>query len=278
MSLGMKLMAPMEQVRDVPCLVDSFYERMFLYSSSVLLPILLFIVLTLVVVDVDVVVRWIQQSTRTPAPATPLTPPPVASPPLIWKQQEQEHFSKPTASSISDSSGSSSHWIVAYGYTTRDELDELMDLLGAYGPTLQTHANGNWLAVHYEGRLAAEKALCRQPIRLSSLSLCGTVRASQQLLQGLLAEPPVPLMSTNDSNANNNSSTHRSTLTMTHTTHQRFSSLQEEDILAHHASDGRTNEQGSLSRRLPTSVCEKFFSWYFAWDKDDDKEAKPHLD
>jgi hypothetical protein len=40
MSLGMKLMAPMEQVRDVPCLVDSFYERMFLYSTSVLLPIL----------------------------------------------------------------------------------------------------------------------------------------------------------------------------------------------------------------------------------------------
>jgi hypothetical protein len=164
---------------------------------------------------------------------------------------------------------------VAYGYTTRDELDELMDLLGAHGPTLQTHANGNWLAIHYEGLLAAEKALCRQPIRLSSLSLCGTVRASQQLLQGLLAQPPVPLISANDSNADNNSSTHLSLTT--HTTHRQFSSLQEEDILAHYPSDGRTNEQGSLSRRVPTSVCEKFFSWYFAWD-DDDREAKSHLD
>jgi hypothetical protein len=46
MSLGMKLMAPMEQVREIPCLVDSFYERMFLYSTSLLLPIL-FISLTL---------------------------------------------------------------------------------------------------------------------------------------------------------------------------------------------------------------------------------------
>ena len=162
------------------------------------------------------------------------------------------------------------NWVVAYGYTDRQEFNDLMRVLSGHGSIRQQHSNGNWLAVQYDNTLSAEKALCCQPIRLAnSPSLCGTVRANSQLLQSLLSQPPsssnaepkgfltaAPKL---DSNSPRKKMFHEA---------QRNQSLEEEDILAHY-------DDYDTTRQAPTSVCEKLFAWYFGWSYE---TPHPHSD
>ncbi|CAJ1940485.1 unnamed protein product [Cylindrotheca closterium] len=180
---------------------------------------------------------------------TPITPPPVNSPRLL-------HQSPVLVNQRSDfPSCDSGNWVVSYGYANREEYKELERILTSYGAIIDSQANANWLAIKYESRLAAEKALCSQPIKLSSNSLCGTVRGSSQLLQTLRAQQP------NDSLK---SVEHGLSAVKTKGKEMTLGSagLSEEDILAQYD----VQDQYDSDWRHAGSICEKVLAWLFGWD------------
>jgi hypothetical protein len=175
-----------------------------------------------------------------------------------------------TAVVVSHESSTHNHWVVGYGYTNREEYQELLEVLTSHGPILQKQeSSSNWLAIQYEGLLAAEKALCSQPIRLAySGALCGTVRGSPQLLQGLQARSHNLLLTASKEPTTTTLTTSNNALV-----YHKASSLNEEDILAQYVEE---DEEGN---RRSTSVCDKLFAWYFGWS-DDSKHLQyhPHSD
>jgi hypothetical protein len=197
-------------------------------------------------------------------------PAPVASPYILNHQTPTKtstiHSNNTSYSSFSE------HWVVAYGYRTTQEYHELMDRLTSYGKIVkQQSSNGrnNWFALQYEGFLSAEKALCGQPIILSTNSLCGTVRGSPELLQGLVGGGVGDYSPASGQNVflSIEDEAHTTTNNTVVGGKSTYSSLKEEDILAY-GSHGKTDR---AHRRK--SVCEKVVSWYFGWS-----DEHPHLD
>ena len=187
-----------------------------------------------------------------------MSPPPIASPPLLL--HEKQSLGTSNTAVVDDG-----NWIVAYGYTCLEEHDELLEILSGYGLISERQSNGNWLAIRYKNSLSAEKSLCCQPIRLSnSPSLCGTVRASRQLLQGLRAQPPRTTSSEASSIVRNYEYP-----ASTGIDPQRQMPLQEDDILANYEEEGQ-------HKRMSTSVCDRLFDWYFGWG--DQRGSHPHSD
>jgi hypothetical protein len=192
-------------------------------------------------------------------PTTALVAVPVASPPLLEKKSKSDIYSRESSSVFSSESLVADHWVVAHGYTSSSEYKELLGMLSSYGTIQSQEAGGNWLAVLYESRLSAEKALCCQPILLSN-TLCGMTRGTPSLLQSLSSgkgekqqqdtmkgeEPLAGASSHNDIKGGN---------------------LKERDILMleNSAYESRKPYQ-------PKSVCDKIFAWYFGW------EDHPHSD
>lgn len=186
----------------------------------------------------------------------PITPPPVNSPRLL-------HPSALVNSRSDFPSGDSGNWVVSYGYGSREEYKELEGILTSYGSITSSQANANWLATKYESQLAAEKALCSQPIRLSSNSLCGTVRGSSQLLQTLRAQQPNDSLKSAVYRLN---AIERKDKEMTHGS----AGLSEEDILAQYD----LQDQYDSDWRQSASICEKVLTWLFGWDNV--PAQKPH--
>jgi hypothetical protein len=66
---------------------------------------------------------------------------------------------------------SSPAWVLIYGYSTRAQYDQLLQLAAEWGQILDTRGScvpgrSNWLAVQYETELQAEKAACHQHFEL----------------------------------------------------------------------------------------------------------------
>jgi len=190
---------------------------------------------------------------------TPITPPPANSPRLL---QHSQVLANP---SNDFPSGDSGNWVVSYGYANREEYKELERILTSYGSIINSQANANWLAIKYESRLAAEKALCSQPIRLTTNSLCGTVRGSSQLLQTLRAQQPNDSLKSAEY-AFNAVETKGKEMTL------GSAGLSEEDILAQYD----VQDQYDSDLRHSGSICEKVLAWLFGWDKV--PAHKPHAD
>lgn len=195
--------------------------------------------------------------------ATVSTPIPVASPPLLQKESNNDTYFN-SSSRYSSESLVADHWVVAHGYTSSDEYEELLRILSSYGTIKKQEAGGNWLAVLYESRLSAEKALVSQTILLKN-TLCGMTRGTPSLLQSLSSSKGEK---------------------------QRQNIIQGEDKISDQSgSNGKGNEDrsGNLKERdilmlensayestkpyKPKSVCDKFFAWYFGWE-----EEHPHSD
>ena len=176
--------------------------------------------------------------------AKDFTPPP----PVQTPEPMRNRLAPSTSTSLSEAENT---WVVAYGYSNREEYLELLQILLGFGTIIEQQSNRNWLALKYEARLSSEKALCSQPIVLSSASLCGTVRGSPQLLRRLSAQSPSEVLALRNPGPSSKS------LAMT----QR-KLLQEEDILAEYAI-----ESTDVNKRAPSSVCEKLMFWYFGWEQ-----------
>ncbi len=188
------------------------------------------------------------------APAS--TPIPVASPRLLQNKPTTDNYFKDTTSTFSSESLVADNWVVAHGYTSLNEYKELLGVLSSYGTIQSQESGGNWVAVLYESRLSAEKALTCQPVLLSN-TLCGMTRGTPQLLQNLSSsgQPPPRANIIEDEPAK---AAAAATATL---------NLNERDILCleNSAYESRTPYK-------PKSVCDKVFAWYFGW------EDHPHSD
>mmetsp|Transcript_4855 Transcript_4855/g.10855 ORF Transcript_4855/g.10855 Transcript_4855/m.10855 type:complete len:348 (-) Transcript_4855:15-1058(-) len=199
-------------------------------------------------------------------PAALSIPMPGGSTPLLVKKADNDNDSYfKESSGFSSESLVADHWVVAHGYTSSSEFKELLGVLSSYGTIQAQEAGGNWLAVQYESRLSAEKALCCQPILLSN-TLCGMTRGTPTLLQslssgkgekhqqdlfpgggGVQATEPPEQRQHNGKNVDA-----RGTRGI----------LNERDIL-------RLENSAYESRQpyQPNSVCDRVFAWYFGWDE-----------
>lgn len=199
-------------------------------------------------------------------PAAVSTPVPVASPPLLEKKSNTDSYFKESSSSFSSESLVADHWVVAHGYTSSNEYKELLSILSSYGTIQSQESGGNWLAVLYESRLSAEKALCCQPILLSN-TLCGTTRGTPSLLQSLSSgkgDNRLQDMMQGEQEKLAGASDHDGKR-VDYATNR--GNLKERDIL-------QLENSAYESRKpyQPKSVCDKVFAWYFGW------EEHPHSD
>eukprot|EP00533_Pseudo-nitzschia_delicatissima_P015086 CAMPEP_0197278128 /NCGR_PEP_ID=MMETSP1432-20130617/18145_1 /TAXON_ID=44447 /ORGANISM="Pseudo-nitzschia delicatissima, Strain UNC1205" /LENGTH=308 /DNA_ID=CAMNT_0042744455 /DNA_START=47 /DNA_END=973 /DNA_ORIENTATION=- len=179
------------------------------------------------------------------APTAASTPVPVASPRLLQNKPATESYFRDATSNFSSESLVADHWVVAHGYTSLNEYKELLGILSSYGTIQNSESGGNWVAVLYESRLSAEKALCCQPVLLSN-TLCGMTRGTPQLLQSLNSgEKPKPMFEE-----------------PTKTMDFEDRNLNERDILC-------LDNSAYQSRQAykPKSVCDKVFAWYFGWEE-----------
>ncbi|GKY95279.1 hypothetical protein MPSEU_000489900 [Mayamaea pseudoterrestris] len=86
-------------------------------------------------------------------------------------------------SASSDIVGTSGCWILVYGYTTHEQFKTLLNEFSSYGRVVDYkspsgESRQNWLALQYESRLEAEKALCHDDIQIDSGVYCGVKRLS----------------------------------------------------------------------------------------------------
>jgi len=181
---------------------------------------------------------------KTPTMARVSTPVPVTSPPYLGANK----------CNTSSSSCFESHWVVAYGYTSSTEYKELLAILSSFGRIQRQEASCNWLAVQFESRLSAEKAICCQPVLLAN-SLCGIARGTPSLLQKL--------------NTGKQQQQQQPQNTVQGSVKSEISKLDESDILLLENSSYTGNSQLNQSK----SICDKMLAWYFGWD-----EEHPHLD
>ena len=194
------------------------------------------------------------QSRKTPAS----TPIPVASPRLLQNKPTTDNYFKDTTSNFSSESLVADHWVVAHGYTSLNEYKELLGILSSYGTIQSQESGGNWVAVLYESRVSAEKALTCQPVLLSN-TLCGMTRGTPQLLQSLSSSGQPPQANIIEEEPVGNNKRVAASVDK--------GNLNERDILClqNSAYESRTPYK-------PKSVCDKVFAWYFGW------EDHPHSD
>mmetsp|Transcript_21782 Transcript_21782/g.24319 ORF Transcript_21782/g.24319 Transcript_21782/m.24319 type:complete len:297 (-) Transcript_21782:234-1124(-) len=180
------------------------------------------------------------------------TPVPVKSPPYLGGKK----------STTSSSSSFESHWVVAHGYSSSIEYKELLAILSSFGRIQREEANGNWLAVQFESRLSAEKAICCQPVLLAN-SLCGIARGTPSLLQKLNTGKQQQQQQQQQQQPPQKKAHIISVIK------SEIPKLDESDILLLENSSDTENRQLYQSK----SICDKMLAWYFGWD-----EEQPHLD
>jgi len=206
-----------------------------------------------------------QRSDTLKAPAMVSTPIPVASPPLLEKMnRDTDMFFGESSASFSSESLVADHWVVAHGYTSPNEYKELLGILSSFGIIQSQESGGNWLAVLYESRLSAEKALTCQPFLLSN-TLCGISRGTSSLMQKLSSGKggkQLLIQGGEESAGSSRDGGNR-------IGHDK-GKLKERDILM-------LENTGYESRKpfQPKSTCERLLSWYFGWE---DWEDHPHSD
>jgi Nup53/35/40-type RNA recognition motif len=190
----------------------------------------------------------------------------------------ESHSSPEIPPPLFSSDDGADRWVVAFGYTTSSEYHELLAFLSSFGTLQQQRQSsrgGNWLAVQYESRLAAERALCYQPITLGGGSggcgnntLCGTVRGTPALLRGLWTRNSSSVEGTTDG-----PSIHRRGGVLPPSSSavvsSRGSRVADGSVWLNDDDVGRKQRTGNdRSDRLPsrTGICQKLVSWYFGWE------------
>lgn len=155
-------------------------------------------------------------------------------------------------SSIFLPSATSGLWVCVYGYATRDQYNEILRRFSQYGHIV-THKGScqpgttNWIAIQYESRLQAEKALCHRNLQLNDGIFCGVFRLEDndpkvlQTTSSLWMPPRFSALLTNGvSNHEKSGSDHEG--------------LSERDILlVHEKEDDRDDRE--------RSVCLRFVRW-----------------
>jgi hypothetical protein len=178
-------------------------------------------------------------------------------------------------------------WVLVYGFSTQSQKEELVLLFDSFGRVIHRHggvtATSNWIAIQYQSRLEAEKALSHRPIELVGPVFCGVERLSPQKRQSLFHASVATTTATAESTApteylplTNGSASERTgtqvlftqmvpvTTGTSNSNNNGFASssggLEEKDILLY----GDESEQ--LRRAGQKSICEELLGWWFGWD------------
>jgi hypothetical protein len=171
-------------------------------------------------------------------------------------------------------------WVLIYGYANANHYQEIFRRFTQYGHVLDRRGScqpgrSNWVALQYESRLQAEKALCHQHVQLAGGIFCGIKRlddndpillqAADNSLSDLWTTTATTMESDgvmllkdqpeSDSTSNLTNGGH----------HQPFSKpngvLEEKDILL--SSDERTPRNGGGRKG---SLCDKILRWLLSID------------
>jgi hypothetical protein len=166
------------------------------------------------------------------------------------------------------------NWIVGYGYgpSSLNQYHELLDILSSCGKIEQQISGGNWLAVQYSSRYAAEKALSSQPIFSTSANVYfGVSRVTPDRLRILQQHQQVKSFlggETTIAERRQNQQQLYEEITFK-SSKPSSGGLDEADILLLEEDDATTESAPSR----PTSICDKLLAWYFGWDY-----SHPHYD
>lgn len=140
-------------------------------------------------------------------------------------------------------------WVIAVGLGTGCTSSTAFEFLQSFGRILSTKENNNWIAVQYDSELAAARASTRQLVRLGD-SLCGVLPASPQFLQELTAKT----VSTENFLPGSDLQIEK---------RLKYPKLEEKKLLL--GSRGANTYDDEECAR-PSSICDRFFSWYFGWN------------
>jgi hypothetical protein len=142
-------------------------------------------------------------------------------------------------------------WVLVYGFSSKAQYDEVLRRFDAFGRVVTQRSQpnkNNWVALHYESNLEAEKALCQQTCVLSDGSVVGVSRMDQKMSQSLDWDATAPTAATAKSTG--------SATTPTATK----SGLDESDVLL------QESKASYGSGKRGGSVCEKFLAFIFGWN------------
>ncbi|KAG7341398.1 hypothetical protein IV203_023350 [Nitzschia inconspicua] len=179
--------------------------------------------------------------------STATSPAPVPSPPLVIT-------ATPIPSSADD------HWVVGFGFesTSTAQFQELIDILKSCGMVDQQISGGNWVAVHFLSRYAAEKAVSSQPIYSTSSNMYyGISRVTPERLRILQQH-------TSKLAVSNGSCDIQQQLPLLAIAEGTPKQLEERDVLM------RDVDAIAKTKRptKPENVCEQFMAWWFGWNYD----------
>eukprot|EP00545_Synedropsis_sp_CCMP1620_P001168 CAMPEP_0119006124 /NCGR_PEP_ID=MMETSP1176-20130426/2123_1 /TAXON_ID=265551 /ORGANISM="Synedropsis recta cf, Strain CCMP1620" /LENGTH=291 /DNA_ID=CAMNT_0006958011 /DNA_START=57 /DNA_END=932 /DNA_ORIENTATION=- len=77
-------------------------------------------------------------------------------------------------------------WVLVYGFSSKSQYEEVLCRFDSFGKVVSKRGGQlNWVALHYESNLEAEKARCQQTCILSDGCVVGVSRMDQKLSQSL---------------------------------------------------------------------------------------------
>jgi len=172
------------------------------------------------------------------------------------------------------SGGDYGNWVVVYGPCTSAQFQTVVRRFGSYGTILTTRGGSgekaNWIALHYDSRLQAEKALCQHNTFLEDNILIGVTRATPTLARQLG-------FSGVDTSISKGIATPSSLFKSPNVTHMQSKEtsgdshmeLDEDDVLLggreHPRTQGNASGATGTTNGRSTGPCQKVLSWVFQW-------------
>jgi hypothetical protein len=166
-------------------------------------------------------------------------------------------------------------WVLIYGYASSNHYQEIFRRFTQYGHVLDRRGScqpgrSNWVALQYESRLQAEKALCHQHVQLADGIFCGIKRlddndpillqAADNSLSGLWTSTATNMESDRMMLSNEQSESTMLNGDVTPTSNAN-GVLEEKDILLLPGDRTHTNGGGRKG-----SICEKVLRWLLSID------------
>ena len=168
-------------------------------------------------------------------------------------------------------------WVLIYGYANANHYQEIFRRFTQYGHVLDRRGScqpgrSNWVALQYESRLQAEKALCHQHVQLAGGIFCGIKRlddndpillqAADTSLSQLWTTTTATTMQSDGVMLLKNKPESNGDVTRYHQpTSKPNGVLEEKDILL--SSDDQTPRNGGGRKG---SLCDKILRWLLSID------------
>lgn len=132
--------------------------------------------------------------------------------------------------------------MLVHGFSSKTQFEEVLRRFESFGKIVsQRECGRNWVALHYESNLEAEKALCQRKCILSDGNLIGVSRMDERLSQTLEWDAGPSSMEVVDQGLSQ----------------AVKNGLGEDDVLL---------KERSYGEGRGGSVCEKFLAFVFGWD------------